>query len=145
MILKYKALSNRIKIWSFPYLPPGSVRALVCRSMSTLYMSILWIDLTQVGRKKDLFSFDMTLNLLFKVQWLFCPKYFNVALLIKCFFKNVWLFATMFRSDTCIFPNRNFLKANWFIVWLYKRADGLDMNTLCLNCLESIARNLINS
>lgn len=87
MILKYKALSNRIKIWSFLYLPPGSVRALVCRSMSTLYMSIMWIDLTQVGRKKDLFSFDMTLNLLFKVQWLFCPKYFNVALLVKCFLK----------------------------------------------------------
>lgn len=144
MILKYKALSNLIKIWSFPYLPPGSVRALV--SQYVYIMSILWLDLTQVGRKKDLFSFDMTLNLLFKVQWLFCPKYFNATLLIKwCFFLNVWLFTTMFRSDTCIFPNRNFLKANWFIVWLYKRADGLDMNTLCLNCLESIARNLINS
>lgn len=121
MILKYKALSNRIKIWSFPYLPPGSVRALVLQYV--YIMSILWLDLTQVGRKKDLFSFDMTLNLLFKVQWLFCPKYFNATLLIKwCFFFfNVWLFTTMFRSDTCIFPNRNFLKANWFTIHASRR------------------------
>lgn len=89
MILRYKALSNRIKIWSFPYLPPGSVRALV--SQYVYIMSILWLDLTQVGRKKDLFSFDMTLNLLFKVQWLFCPKYFNATLLIKwCFFLKMY-------------------------------------------------------